>query len=104
MTDAADAPARPTTAARRIWLPDLLAWAALMGLLALTLGSAYVPMGALNAAVNLGIAGLKAAIVAVVFMGLRRDDALLRLAAGAALFWLLILFALTFSDFLTRPA
>ena len=92
------------TSAWQIWRPNLLAWAALMGLLALTLGSAYVPMGALNTVTSLGIASLKALIVAIVFMGLRRDDTLLRLTATAALFWLLTLFALTFSDVLTRPA
>ena len=98
-----EADSRPTTGTRQVWLPNLLAWIALMGLLALTLGSAFVPMGTLNTVVNLGIAGLKAAFVAIVFMGLRRDDPLLRLAAAGALFWLLTLFALTFSDILTRP-
>lgn len=98
-----EADIRPATGTRQVWLPNLLAWIGLMGLLALTLGSAFVPMGTLNTVVNLCIAGLKAAIVAIVFMGLRRDDALLRLAAAGSLFWLLTLFALTFSDILTRP-
>ena len=95
-----------TTAARRVWLPNVAAWLALMTLLALTLGSSYLPLGgALNTIANLAIALLKVGIVAVVFMGLRRDDdSLLRLAAAAAFFWLLILFALTLADFLTRPA
>jgi hypothetical protein len=35
-------------------------------------------------------------------MQLRRRDALLRLAAMAALFWLITLFGLTFADYLTR--
>jgi hypothetical protein len=35
-------------------------------------------------------------------MQLRRRDALLRLAATAALFWLITLFGLTFADYLTR--
>ena len=86
-----------STTVREIWLPNLAAWAVLMGLLALTLGSAYVPMGALNTIANLAIALRKAGIVAIVFMGLRSDDGLLRLAAAAGFFWLLVLFALTFS-------
>ena len=35
-------------------------------------------------------------------MGLRRSGPLMRLAAAAGLFWLVILFALTLSDVLTR--
>ena len=88
---------------RKVLLPNLLVWAALLVLLAATVTSAYVPMGALNTVANLGIAAMKAALVAVFFMGLRRPDPLLRLAAAAALFWLAALFALTFSDVLTRP-
>jgi cytochrome c oxidase subunit 4 len=87
---------------RAVLLPNLLVWAALLALLALTVGSAYVPMGAFNTVTNLGIAAAKAGLVAVFFMGLRRPDPLLRLAAAAAFFWLLIMFALTLSDFLTR--
>jgi cytochrome c oxidase subunit 4 len=89
---------------RAILVPDLLGLAGLYLLLALTVGSAFVPMGALNSVANLGIAAAKALLVAVLFMGLGRDDALLRLAAAAAFFWLVTLFGLTFSDYLTRPA
>lgn len=88
---------------RAVVLPNFLVWIALLVLLALTVGSAYVPMGVLNTVANLGIAAAKASLVAVFFMGLRRPDPLLRLAAAAAFFWLLTMFALTLSDFLTRP-
>lgn len=82
--------------------PEAGVWLALMALLATTFATAFVPMGAFNSVVNLAIAVVKAALVAVFFMHLRRPDATLRLAATAGLFWLGILFVLTFSDFLTR--
>lgn len=82
--------------------PEAGVWLALMALLATTFATAFVPMGAFNSVVNLAIAVVKAALVAVFFMHLRRPDATLRLAAAAGLFWLGILFVLTFSDFLTR--
>lgn len=86
-----------------LWRRNLLIWAALMVLLGATLTLAYVPLGTFNIVVALTIAGAKVALVALFFMMLSRSDALLRLAAVAGLFWLAILFALTLSDYLTRP-
>ena len=48
--------------------PLLLSWLALMVLLATTLSFAFVPMGAGNLAVALGVGALKALIVLAVFM------------------------------------
>jgi cytochrome c oxidase subunit 4 len=80
----------------------LRVWALLILLLALTLGSSFVPLHHLNSAVNLAIACAKAALVAVFFMRLRRSDALTRLAAAAAVLWILILISLGLADVLTR--
>jgi cytochrome c oxidase subunit 4 len=88
-------------ALRAAW-PEAGIWLALMALLATTFGAAFIPMGAFNSFANLLIAAIKAALVAVFFMHLRKPDVLTRLAAGAGLFWLLIFFSLTFADFLTR--
>jgi cytochrome c oxidase subunit IV len=85
-----------------LWRRNLPIWAALLALLGLTLGAAYVPLGAFNVAVGLAIAALKGGIVALLFMNLRRSGTLVRLAAAAGFFWLVVLFALTLSDFLTR--
>ncbi len=77
--------------------------AALMGLLALTFGAHFLPVGPrLHLALALGIAAAKAALIAGVFMHLRRGSALVRLFAGAGLVWMLLLFALTLADYLTR--
>ena len=45
----------------------VLAWLALLALLALTVGSALIPLGTLNLAINFVIAAATAWIVAVVF-------------------------------------
>jgi cytochrome c oxidase subunit 4 len=71
-------------------------------LLALTVGSAYVHLGALNNVINFSIAAIKAALVAIFFMNLKNASPLLRLAAIAGLLWLVFMFALTAGDYLTR--
>lgn len=85
-----------------IWRRNLLVWFALTCLLLITLGAAYLPLGPGNLVVGLVIAIMKASLVVVLFMELFRAKALIRLAAGAGLFWLLFLFALTLSDVLAR--
>jgi caa(3)-type oxidase subunit IV len=89
----------------RLWricrLP-LLIWTALCLLLAATCFLAYVPMGPANLPVSLCIAGLKAALIGAVFMRLRDNNALNRLAASAGPIWLFIMFLLIGADYLTR--
>jgi cytochrome c oxidase subunit 4 len=80
----------------------LYAWGALMLLLALTTGSAYLQMGAWNSVANLGIAIVKAVLIALLFMHLRTGDALVRLVAGAAVFTLSLLFIVSAADYITR--
>ena len=80
----------------------VLTWLALLALVALTLGLAYVPLGAFNIVVALGIAAVKAALVVTIFMKLFRSPVLTRVAAAAGLFWLAILFSLAATDYLTR--
>lgn len=76
--------------------------AALMVLLAATVGVWLLPLGPLGLPAALTIAFLKAIIIALVFMHVGYGSRLTRLFAAAGLFWLLILFVLTFSDYLTR--
>jgi cytochrome c oxidase subunit 4 len=80
----------------------LLVWLALMALLALTMGVTFLPIGELKAPVNFSIAAVKAGLIAWFFMHLRETKGLVRLFAVGALFWLFLLFALTFADYLTR--
>ena len=82
--------------------PIILAWIGLVMLLALTLGMAFVSLGKGNIAVALAIGAAKALIVVFVFMELARGHRLKLIFAGAGLFWLAILFALSFTDYATR--
>jgi cytochrome c oxidase subunit 4 len=85
-----------------LWLRPTAVWLALLLLLGLTVGSAYVPLGAFNGIINYAVATAKAALVLIFFMHLDRSRALLRLTALTGLFWLLFLFSLSFGDYLTR--
>ena len=94
--------ARPKPGAGPLWRGKLAIWAALLVLLGITFGAAYVPLGPFNVAIGLIIAAIKASVVGLLFMNLRRSGALMRRFAVAGFCWLGILFALTFSDVLTR--
>ncbi len=58
--------------------------------------------GPLNAVVALTIAVIKATFVVLYFMHVRYSSRLIWLVIAAALFWLVIMFALTISDYSTR--
>lgn len=73
-----------------------------MVLLALTWSIGYADLGSFNLIVALTIGIAKALLVAMFFMHIKGSNRLLHLAAGAGVFWLFILLALTFSDYATR--
>jgi cytochrome c oxidase subunit IV len=77
-------------------------FAALMALLGATVVIAYIHLGKLNVIVALTIAVIKATLIILYFMHVRYSSRLLWVFVGAGFFWLMILFALSFSDFLTR--
>lgn len=56
----------------------------------------------LNTIVALTIATIKATLVVLYFMHVRYSLRLVWVIVASALFWLAIMFALTFSDYLTR--
>jgi len=58
--------------------------------------------GPLNVVIALTIAVIKATLVVLYFMHVRYSSRLIWLIFASALFWMGILFALTFSDYLTR--
>lgn len=86
----------------RLWIAPGAIWVALVALVALTVGSAFIPLGILNGMINAGVAATKVTLVMIFYMKLKTSSALLRLAALAGLFWLILMFTLTSSDFLTR--
>lgn len=68
---------------------------ALLALLLLTIGVAYVDLGMFNTPVAMLVSSVKGALILLYFMNLRRDGPLAMLFAAAGLFWLAILFALS---------
>ena len=80
----------------------LAVFAALMLLTAATTAAAFQDLGPLNNIVALGIAMLKAALVVLFFMHVRYGSRLTPLVIAAGLFWLVLLIALSLTDYLTR--
>src|SRR6185503_19470254 len=75
---------------------------ALMVLTAITVTIAFINLGSLNFPVALGIAILKATLVILFFMHVKYSSRLTKLICGTAFFFLVILFGLTLSDYLSR--
>mgnify|MGYP003575867301 FL=1 len=69
---------------------------------AITVGVAFVDLGPLNAIVALTIAVLKATLVVLFFIHVSYSTKLTWAVVLGSVFWLGILLALTFSDYLTR--
>ena len=82
--------------------PYLLVFAALLVLTATTVAVSKVDLGPFNVVVAMSIATMKASLVLWFFMHLRQATSVVRLAAAAALLWMLILLAFTLSDYVTR--
>jgi len=75
---------------------------ALLVLTALTVWSAFQPLGALHTPVALGIAGTKALLVILYFMHVRWSSRLTWVFASSGFLFLVILLVFTLSDFRTR--
>ena len=77
-------------------------FAALLALLAITVIVAEFQLGLLAFLVAVTGATVKAVLILLYFMHVRYSPPLTWLVAGAAFFWLTILFSLTLSDYYTR--
>jgi len=80
----------------------LLVFATLLCLTLITVDVAFYNFGWLNLYLALGIATTKATVIVLYFMHVKFSPRLIWVFALAGIFWLIILFALTFSDYLTR--
>ena len=67
-----------------------------------TVAVAFVDLGPLNNVVMLAIACTKALLVILFFMHVRWSTRLTWVVAGSGFFWLLILFAFTMADYMSR--
>jgi len=76
--------------------------AALLLLLAATMGCSLIGLGRFELIANLGIAGLKAALVALFFMQVRYSSPVVRLFAVLGLLFLALLMGLSLADYLSR--
>ena len=79
-----------------------LVTAALIMLLILTYGVYHLQLGAWGIVVAMTIAFSKALLILLFFMHVRYSSNLTKVAAFAGVFWLSILFLLTFSDYFSR--
>lgn len=80
----------------------VLVWLALVFFTLLTIYAGSQDFGALNTPIALGIAITKGTLVILMFMGLRYNTPLTKLVACTGFVWLLILFFIGMSDYLTR--
>ena len=85
-----------------IWLEPLLVWLLLLAILAASAWSAFLPLGAFTPTVNLLLAAFMLLVLVMFLMDLRNAKSVVRLVAAAGLFWVIFLFALTFTDYLSR--
>ena len=74
----------------------------LMVLTTITVVVAFINLGLLNFPVALGIAIIKATLVILFFMHVKYSSQLTKLICGGAFVFLIILFGLTLSDYLSR--
>ena len=77
-------------------------FAALMILLAVTVGAAFLRLGSFNVVAALTIAVIKAVIIILYFMHVRYSSRLTWVFVSAGFFWLLILLSLLATDYVSR--
>ena len=77
-------------------------FAVLMLCTGLTVGIAFVDLGAFNIVVALVIAAFKAALVILFFMHVKYSTRMIPIVLACGVFWLLVLLAITFADYFTR--
>src|SRR5579871_305909 len=82
----------------------VLTWLALMLLAAGTFAVAVAPIApGSKPVIHIAILAVQLVLIGVFFMNLRVASSLPRFAALAGLYWLTIMFVLTFSDYGSRP-
>jgi cytochrome c oxidase subunit 4 len=74
----------------------------LMVLTAVTVGVAFINLGPLNFPVAISIAIIKATLVILFFMHVKYSSRLTKLVVGTGFFFLMVLFTLTLTDYLSR--
>ena len=82
----------------------LTIFGALMVLTGVTVGAAYVDLGAFNFSVAMLIAGFKASLVVWYFMHVKYQSHMTKLTVATGLFFLAILLGMSLIDYVSRGA
>jgi cytochrome c oxidase subunit IV len=80
----------------------IMVWLALLVLLAVTVSSAFLPLGWANTPVNLAISVTQAALVMLFSMHLRAAHPLIKIIAVIGFFGIAIMITMSLFDVLTR--
>lgn len=88
----------PDVSVKTYWL----AYIALMALMGLNVGLAYIHLGWVGMFLGLTIGAIQAGIIALVLMQGLFERPVIHLVMGGALLWFLILVTLTMTDYMTR--
>jgi cytochrome c oxidase subunit 4 len=80
----------------------LAVYVALLVLLVATVGAAYINIEPFNFALTMVIAVAKAVLILLIFMHVRYGERLVWVFSSAAFLWLVLLIALSLSDYFTR--
>jgi cytochrome c oxidase subunit 4 len=79
-----------------------ITWLVLVVMHFVILGSAYLNLGFVNTPFMLTLAVVQMILIILIFMEVRYSRKVIWMFAAAGFFWLLILFTLVASDYLTR--
>jgi cytochrome c oxidase subunit 4 len=77
-------------------------WLILLAFTGLTVWTGRMDLGAANIGIALAIATVKATLVVLFFMHVKYSSRLTKMVVGMALFFLLVLFTLTLTDYMSR--
>ncbi|WP_437224114.1 cytochrome C oxidase subunit IV family protein [Planctomicrobium sp. SH661] len=77
-------------------------YVSLLVLVGVTVGVAHVKTGPLAFPIAMAVAGFKTFLIVAIFMHLKDEFPLIRVFAGASVFWLALMFTFIMTDYLTR--
>jgi cytochrome c oxidase subunit 4 len=81
---------------------NVMVFVALLVLLVMTVGAAYLPLGVLHVPIAMTIATVKAVLIVLFFMHVLHSHKLMMVVSVASFLWLAIMVVLTLNDYLTR--
>ena len=79
-----------------------IVFAILLVFTGITVGAAYVELGAFNPVIALAIACFKACVVILFFMHVKYQSKLIKMTVGAGFFTFIVLIMMTLTDYMTR--